>query len=102
MLSRSDFITPAERYAPLMAATPDGAGRSPAISGAATPGGGKASVWASPVITSGLVVNRGSSVEHRHCAGFDAAGLVAATRVSFPLIFGSMEFSLSPHSSVYS
>ncbi len=48
---------------------------------------------------------RRSSVKrgkHRYWAGFDVAGLEIATRVSFPLIEGSIEFSLSPHDSAYS
>jgi hypothetical protein len=38
----------------------------------------------------------------RHCVDCDFAGLVAATRVSFPLTNTFMELSLSPDSSVYS
>jgi hypothetical protein len=48
------------------------------------------------------VGNRRSCVKHRHCPGFDVAGLVAATRVSLPLTNTFMEFSDSPDSSVYS
>ena len=49
-----------------------------------------------------LAGNRRSRVKHRHCPGFDVAGLVAATRVSLPLTNTFMEFSVSPDSSVYS
>jgi len=53
-------------------------------------------------LNSRLVGNRRSWVKHRHCPGFDVAGLVAATRVSLPLTNTFMEFSVSPDSSVYS
>jgi len=47
-------------------------------------------------------VDPGTMTGYRHCVGCDVAGLVAATRVSFPLTNTFMEFSLSPDSSVYS
>ncbi len=47
-------------------------------------------------------VARNEGLNAHHCVDGDFAGLVAATRVSFPLTNTFMELSLSPDSSVYS
>ena len=50
----------------------------------------------------GCGVGRKDAAHARQCVGRDAACLVDATRVSFPLTNTFMEFSFSPASSVYS